>query len=200
MTQMPIKIEKRDDGRVRLSGYVCAVGRDSRLLPPTKTEGREKKFYEVVEPGAFTTALNKNQNVILKLNHKDIITSQSENSTFLLNEDNIGLYVDLETDNPQIYENVDKLQGWSFGFNNAKDRWTVADDGNDRRILQGFDLVEISALTTTPAYIGTSIEVRDYDLEVEEVKTEEDASSTSDGADRYNYYRARAQYLKLCRR
>ena len=194
---MPMKIEKRDDGRVRLCGYVCAVGRDSRLLPPTKTDNREKKFYEVVEPGAFTTALNKNKNVILKLNHKDIITTQSENSTFLLSEDNIGLYVDVETDNPQIYDNADKLQGWSFGFNHAKDKWTVADDGNDRRILQGFDLVEISALTTTPAYIGTSIEVRDYDFE--EVKNDEDASSTDNCTDRYNYFEKKAQYLKLCR-
>lgn len=195
-----MKIEKRDDGRVRLSGYVCAVGRDSRLLPPTKTEGREKKFYEVVEPGAFTTALNKNKDIVLKLNHQFVITSQSANDTFMLREDNIGLYADIETDNPEIIENCDKLRGWSFGFNNAKDRWTVADDGNDRRILQGFDLVEISALTTTPAYIGTSIEVRDYDLaEVEEVKNDEDASSTDNCTDRYNYFEKKAQYLKLCR-
>ena len=199
---MPLKVELRDNGKVHLSGYVCAVGRDSRLLPPTKSDDN-KEFYEMVEAGAFETALNNNKDVILKLNHKSIITSQSANDTFKLLEDNIGLYVDVETDNAEIIDNKDQLQGWSFGFSNPKDKWVVADDGHDKRILQGFDLVEISVLTTTPAYIGTSIEVRNFeDLgeKKEEVKTEEDTSSTSQSTDRYNYYAKKAQYLNLCRR
>lgn len=199
---MPIAVELRDNGKVHLSGYVCAVGRDSRLLPPTKSD-KHKEFFEMVEAGAFTTALQKNNDIVLKLNHKSIITSQSVNDTFKLLEDNIGLYVDVETDNKEIIDNKDQLQGWSFGFCNPKDKWVVADDGHDKRILQGFDLVEISVLTTTPAYIGTSIEVRNYDdLEdkTEEVKTEEDTSSTAQSTDRYNYYDKKAQYFNLCRR
>lgn len=194
---MALKVEKRN-GSVHISGYVCAVGRDSRLLPPTKTDGRTKDFYEQIAPGTFTRALEKNHNVILKLNHSDIITSQSDNSTFTLREDNIGLYAELETDNQQIWDNVDRLTGWSFGFTHPVDSWTVADDGNDRRILQDLDLQEISVLTVTPAYVGTSIEVRSY--ADEEVKNDEDTSSADNSTDRYNYFMAYAQYLALRRK
>ena len=151
-----MKIEIRSD-HVHISGYVNAVGRDSRLIPD-----RRGGFIEQVEPGTFRRALEKGNPVELRLNHERVLGSTAD-GTISLKEDNIGLYAEADVSDPEVMESARKgeLRGWSFGFRGAKDSWQ--DTEPPRRTLTAFDLTEVSLIDRrkTPAYIGTSVEVRD---------------------------------------
>ena len=59
-----MKIEKRGT-QVRLSGYVCAAGRESRVLH----HPAHGAFVETVEPGTFARALETAKDVELTLDH-----------------------------------------------------------------------------------------------------------------------------------
>lgn len=151
-----MKIEIRSD-HVHISGYVNAVGRDSRLIPD-----RRGGFIEQVEPGTFRRALESGHPVELRLNHERVLGSTAD-GTISLKEDNIGLYAEADVSDPEVMESARKgeLRGWSFGFRGAKDRWQATEP--PRRTLTAFDLTEVSLIDRrkTPAYIGTSVEVRD---------------------------------------
>lgn len=151
-----MRIEIRSD-HVHISGYVNAVGRDSRLIPD-----KRGGFIEQVEPGTFRRALESGHPVELRLNHERVLGSTAD-GTISLKEDAIGLHAEADISDPEVMESARKgeLRGWSFGFREAKDLWQATDP--PRRTLTGFDLTEVSLIDRrkTPAYIGTSVEVRD---------------------------------------
>ena len=133
-----MKIEIRSNS-VHISGYVNAVERDSRVLPPAMASEATRDFVEQVVSGAFSRAISRRNDIKLKFNHADADITDSE-----------------------VIEAAKKgeLRGWSFGFCNPKSDWEQYRDGVDRRRLKDFDLLEVSILTDTPAYIGTSVEMR----------------------------------------
>lgn len=157
-----MKIEIRNSGEVHISGYVNAVERDSRLLPPQMAKKATGPFVEKVSAGAFRRAITRNPNVRMMFNHERDI-----DGTLKLSEDNIGLFADMVTTDAVVCSAAAKgeLRGWSFGFGEAKDLWEQYKEGVQRRTLQDFDLDEVSILTKTPAYFGTSVEVRSLDGE-----------------------------------
>lgn len=187
-----IKIEQRDNGTVHLSGYVCAVGRDSQLLPPSKTTDGTEPFVEMVTPGAFADALCRanaeGRQIQIKSNHDKVLNVDN----LQLCEDSIGLHIEVDVHSEDIQP--DKLRGWSFGFSRPVDKWEDTADGHKRRVLLSFDLVEISALTITPAYAGTSIEVRSY-----EDLNEDNNTPKKDRVLGINYYRHLVDYLQVSR-
>ena len=157
-----MKIEIRSNDCAVISGYVNAVERRSKVLmrpgaPP---------FRETVKPGTFRKALDRGNPVELKLNHQRTLCDTG--SGLELREDNVGLYASaVVTDR----ETVDaarsgKLTGWSFGFMCLHDNWSSGDGGVELRELDDIRLDEVSILTNikSPAYIATSIEVRDDEL------------------------------------
>jgi hypothetical protein len=79
-----------------------------------------------------------------------------------LYEDSIGLRaIATVTDDEVIKKAKDgKLTGWSFGFIDQKPNWQDGQDGIQRRFLEDIELLEVSILDKTPAYIATSIEAR----------------------------------------
>lgn len=187
-----MKIEIRSNGEVHISGYVNAVERDSRVLPPQMAAGAAGPFVEKVSAGAFRRAISRNPNVRAMLNHKRNLQCDLK-----LREDNIGLHADMVTSDPEIAQAAEKgeLRGWSFGFNRAVARWENYKDGIQRRTLEDFYLDEVSILTKTPAYFGTSVEVRSLegdedhiseyramDDEVEELVQPETRVAPVDGA------------------
>lgn len=148
-----MEIEKRSDS-VHLSGYVNAVGRESRVLCD-----KDGEFIEVIEPRTFARALEMNgNNVGLMFNHSRDLSYRS----LELVEDEIGLKVDMVTDDPEVMQKADKgeLRGWSFGFNNCTCEWSTRDDGMRIRHVRGLNLIEISLLDITPAYTATTVEKR----------------------------------------
>lgn len=151
-----MKVEIRSDS-VKLDGYVNVVSRDSRMLPSAKGV-----FIEQIEPQVFQRALDKTSNVDLLYNHKnDRKLGSTSEGNLTLHEDAIGLRAVCTVTDSEVIEKAKagELRGWSFGFINRGDRW----DENtvpQRRYIQDMDLLEVSILSVTPAYIATSIEAR----------------------------------------
>lgn len=174
-----MRIEIRSDS-VLLDGYVNAVGRFSRILPSPK--GR---FIEQIVPKTFERALSKGGNVDLLFNHmKDRKLGSIADGNLELREDNIGLRATATVTDKQVIEKAKsgELQGWSFGFHSIKDTWLDGEDGVQRRMVEDIDLVEISVLDKTPAYIATSIEARGEDLVLTETRSEDFVADIEDNS------------------
>lgn len=170
-----MKVEIRNDS-VKLEGYVNVVQRDSRPIPSVRGN-----FIEQIEPRAFQRALDKTNSVDLLFNHReDRNLGSTSNGNLTLYEDSIGLRAICEVTDSEVRSLAEsnQLKGWSFGFIAKEDRWS--EDGDvQRRFVSDMDLLEVSILSVTPAYIATSIESRDgqetvkenrsFDVEVVEV-------------------------------
>ena len=156
-----MKIEIRSSKEAIISGYVNAVERESRILP--KSGGIIKQFVEKVRAGTFHNALKTEKPIELRFNHGKTLCDTKTGLT--LYEDSIGLYAEATVTDTEVVQCAKngELRGWSFGFVCKKDSWDK--DGElDRRTLEDIELKEVSILTKTPAYIGTSIEVRSDEI------------------------------------
>jgi uncharacterized protein len=182
-----MKIELRSDS-VFISGYVNAVGRDSR--PIVSPNG---KFVEMIEPGTFNEALTRAQNVDLLLNHNKMRKLGSiSDGNLTLTEDSIGLRAECEIKDAEVIEKArnKQLRGWSFGMyvNNAEMENRA--ENVPRRHIRALDLFEVSIIDNQmlPCYAGTSVECRadgdvmsemratdDTEHEITEVKAAEPA-------------------------
>ena len=157
-----MNVEIRGESVV-ISGYVNTVERYSK---PITSQLREKKqtFIERIKAGVFKTALKRNDNVKVLLNHNmEREIANTNDGSAILEEDNIGLRAEVSTNDKEIVEKArqNKLVGWSFGFYPNADE--IGAEGNTvTRTLTDLDLVEVSILDDTkkPAYYGTSIEAR----------------------------------------
>lgn len=152
-----MKIEIRADNTALITGYVNVVARESRVLRDVNGN-----FVELVEAGVFNRALEKATSVGLMFNHNRLLGSTADNSVELY-EDNIGLYARAVVSDEEIIKKAknNELVGWSFSFYLNEDEWSQRSDGMRLRTLKDIDLVEVSMLDITPAYIATSIEMRD---------------------------------------
>lgn len=198
-----IKIEIRNN-QVVLDGYVNAIGRDSRVLPSPKG-----KFVEQIMPKTFQRALEKALDVKLLFNHnQERQLGSIVEGNLQLYEDNIGLRAIATVTDDEIIEKAKKneLRGWSFGFFANKDRWEDYEENLQRRYLEDIDLIEVSILDKTPAYIATSIESRDGKDTLTETRGEEfravieDSSTVEDTKKEvidYSIYEKEIQILKM---
>lgn len=199
-----MRIEIRGD-HVILDGYVNAVGRESRILP--SPNGR---FREQIVPKTFAKALMKAENVDLLFNHdKNRKLGSLTESNLELREDNIGLRaIATVTDEEVINKAKNKqLRGWSFGFISNTDRWEDGTDGVQRRFIEDLDLLEVSILDKTPAYIATSIEARGEESYITEQRNEEFSAEVEDNSNNeekredsqidYTNYEKEIEFLKL---
>lgn len=166
-----MKVEIRAD-KVIVEGYVNAVGRDSRVIPSPTGD-----FVEQVTPKTFERALRSGNDIELRLNHDRVLGSRNSGN-LELREDSIGLYARAEVTDLETMEKAQKgeLRGWSFGFFKKKDRLELLENGLHRRFLEEIELREVSILDSsrTPAYVGTSIEVRGQEESVLEQRGRED--------------------------
>jgi HK97 family phage prohead protease len=165
-------IEIRGDSVV-ISGYVNAVERYSKPLR-AKLRGEMQRFIEKIKAGAFETALKRNNNVKVLLNHnKYRELANTLDGTAKLEEDNIGLRAEVIISDAEVVEKAKnhKLVGWSFGFRSNSD--DVAHEATIvTRTVNDLDLLEVSVLddTRSPAYYGQSIETRSEDGEEMEIR------------------------------
>lgn len=173
-----MEIEIRADS-VRISGYVNAVGRDSRPIVSATGE----KFVEMVEPGSFARSLEKRSNVELRINHNRIIANTQDGS-LKLHEDTIGLRADAVITDPAAIAKAraGKFRGWSFGMYTTDASSTMEQRANDipRRHLHTFDMYEVTLVDdeAIPCYAGTSVEYRSDSEVVSEVRSSENEQVT----------------------
>ncbi len=208
-----MKIEIRSAGgsrpqdEIRVSGYVNAVERDSRILPAEISRAASSPFVEKVAAGAFQRAIERNPNVRMLFNHEREIGSVG-GGQLKLTEDNIGLHAEAVITDSEVVAAAKRggLRGWSFGFSGAKDRWEQYREGIQRRTLEDFTLAEVSILTKTPAYFGTSVELRGEDCDVFETRSSDDAQETvntelspdhSDTVPNQGYFSKQIEILKM---
>ena len=154
-----MEIRIKEDS-VEIEGYVNAVERLSKPLP-----SRTGEFVERICKGAFTRALQRNDNVRLLYNHnwsRDLGGTKDGNVE--LSEDNIGLRIRATVKDAETVQEARRgnLVGFSFGFED-RDVDEHSENGMRTRDVKDMDLYEISILDRkkTPAYDGTLINVRD---------------------------------------
>jgi len=198
-----MRIEIRGN-QVLLDGYVNAVGRDSRVLPSPRG-----KFIEQIKPKTFERALQKTNDVELRFNHdtKRKLGSMKEGNLQLY-EDNIGLRAIATVTDEEVINKAKngELRGWSFGFIDNKPNWQEAENGIHRRYLEDIDLLEVSILDKTPAYVATSIEARGEESVISEqrsddFKAEIEDRSLSDKSEKrnndYSLHEKEIEFLKM---
>ena len=163
---------------LHISGYVNAVERESRRLPARMCSKAKSDFVEKISAGAFGRAVSRAKEVRLMFNHKRDIGGTAD-GTLKLSEDNIGLKAQAVITDPEAVEAAKRgeLRGWSFGFTDAKDRWEDVSEGLQRRTIDDLDLQEVSILSVTPAYVGTSVELRGESLAETEFRSAEDSAN-----------------------
>ncbi|MBH0340121.1 peptidase U35 [Bacillus thuringiensis] len=170
-----MKIEIRGN-QVTLDGYVNVVDRESRMLPSPRGY-----FKERIVPKAFEKALKKAKNVNLLFNHdKNRKLGSTQNGNLELYEDNIGLRAIATVTDEQVIQKAKnkELRGWSFGFVSEKDSWEEGEAGVQKRSIEELELLEVSILDMTPAYVATSIETRGEQTAMIEMRREETAVQT----------------------
>lgn len=184
---------------VLIDGYVNAVGRDSR---PILNKGGER-FIEQIVPGAFTRALDRNNDVQLLLNHDPNRVLGSTKDVLQLYEDSIGLRAVCEVTDPEVVQKAKekKLRGWSFGFKERASTEEETPKGMKRRFVEELDLKEISIIDErkVPCYAGTSIQTRADGEEVTETRAEETKAiyaDVSEPALDYSGYKNRINSFK----
>lgn len=173
-----MQIEVRENSVV-ISGYVNAVERWSKPIK-ANLRGKMQTFIEKIKAGTFSTALKRNDNVKVLLNHNhERELADTLNGTAKLEEDNIGLRAEVTITDAEVVEKAKnkKLVGWSFGFHANSDEVNQQDTVATRTVTD-MDLMEVSILddTKSPAYYGTSIETRsegEKDVEIRITTIEE---------------------------
>lgn len=156
---MKMKIEIRNDTAV-VSGYVNAVGRDSR--PITDVRG---KFVEQIEPGAFRASLERSENVDLLLNHdKSKVYASTKDGSLKLTEDSIGLRAEAVLSDAEMIRKArsGEFRGWSFGMYVGDSAMEERAEGIPRRHVKSLNMFEVSLIDKSriPCYVGTSVECR----------------------------------------
>ena len=168
-----MEIEVRENSVV-VSGYVNAVERWSKPIR-ANLRGTMQRFIEKIKAGTFSTALKRNDNVKVLLNHNsERELANTLNGTAKLEEDNIGLRAEVTITDAEVVEKAknNKLVGWSFGFYSNSDEVNQQDTIATRTVTD-MDLIEVSILddTRSPAYYGTSIETRSEGEKAIEVRS-----------------------------
>lgn len=168
-----MKVEIREDS-VLITGYVNAIERYSKPIRES-VKGQIRTFIERIKAGVFKTALKRNDDVKVLLNHNhERVLATTKDGSAKLEEDNIGLRAEVTITDKEVVEKArnNQLAGWSFGFYANADE-VGAEGETETRTVTDLDLIEVSILddTKSPAYYGTSIEARSEDEKVLEYRT-----------------------------
>lgn len=121
-------------------------------------------FREMIKPGAFQGALLNDVRALV--NHDpSLILGRTSSGTLFLNEDDIGLRVEIALPDTSYARDVvasvqrGDMDQMSFAFSVKRDDWMLSGDQIRRTILEIERLYDVS-LVTYPAYPQTSAVVR----------------------------------------
>jgi HK97 family phage prohead protease len=151
-----LDVREEDDETISVSGYAAVFGEETNI---------GGMFTEVIERGAFASALERQDDVVFLINHDGLPLARTRSGTLRLTEDERGLFVEteLDRDDPDVRSIVPKmkrgdLDKMSFAFVPTRQEW---DDSGDlpKRTIQDLQLYDV-AIVTTPAYEGTDIGLR----------------------------------------
>jgi HK97 family phage major capsid protein/HK97 family phage prohead protease len=136
--------------------------------PSEPIEDRGRTWVETIAPGAFDDVLASSPDVYLSVNHDPSSALARTPDTLRLHNEDRGLRFEADLGDSPTAQDIrsavsrNVLRGASFRFSCAPggDAWSRGNDGTERRTLNKVArLVDIS-VATTPAYAGTTIELR----------------------------------------
>lgn len=182
---MSIEIERRFyttevrleevEGVRRIVGYAALFNQMSEDLGG---------WWEMIEPGAFTSSLERGDDVRALFNHDaNMILGRTRNGTLVLNQDDHGLrYAITPPDTSYARDLMVSLERGdvdqsSFGFRVSDDRWETVNERNIRTVIDFKRLFDISPVTF-PAFPQTSAEARAM---AEKLATDRGASAVAAG-------------------
>ncbi len=148
--------EDEESGTIRVSGYAAVFGEETNIAG---------MFTETIERGAFTSAIERQDDVVFLINHDGLPLARTRSGTLRLSQDERGLYMESELDrnDPDVRAIVPKmkrgdLDKMSFAFMPERQEW---DDSGDmpKRSIKDLRLYDVS-IVTNPAYEGTEIGLR----------------------------------------
>ena len=152
----PLEVREDEDQAIRVSGYAAVFGEETNIAG---------MFTEVIEQGAFTNALERQDDVVFLINHDGLPLARTRSGTLRLTQDERGLFMETELDgsDPDVRSIVPKmkrgdLDKMSFAFVPDRQEWDESGD-KPKRIIRDVRLHDV-AIVTTPAYDGTEIGLR----------------------------------------
>jgi HK97 family phage prohead protease len=156
---------KGDYAKPGLTGYAAVFNQDYVIY-----ESKSFRMVERIKAGAFTRAIDEEQDVRALFNHNpDNLLGRTANHTLQLNQDNKGLSFDTDLDarthiaqDVRCFVDRGDVTGCSFAFLVRKQTWTeTEEDGfcTYQREIEDLDLFDIGPVTY-PAYEGTSVGAR----------------------------------------
>jgi HK97 family phage prohead protease len=151
---MPAEI-RAEDGGIKVEGYASVFGERADI---------GGMFYEVIERGAFSDAIGRDD-VVFLVNHDGLPLARTRSGTLKLYEDEKGLRIEtmLDPEDPDVKSITGKmkrgdLDKMSFAFYPDVEEWAEGDDMPTRTIKRA-SLFDVS-IVTNPAYNGTEIGLR----------------------------------------
>lgn len=153
-TERRAAIELRATGGRKLAGYAAVFGVSAQI----------GGFTETIRPGAFRASLLRPGRDTLALLDHDMakVIGREANGSLRLAEDSRGLHFEIELPNTTTGNDALAMVesrlcgGCSFGFRTIEDAWPAA----DRRELRAVDLIEVSLVSSYPAYSQTEVSAR----------------------------------------
>jgi HK97 family phage prohead protease len=150
----PVEIRAEGD-TIKVSGYAAVFGEEANI---------GGIFREVIQRGAFTNAIGRDD-VVFLINHHGLPLARTRSGTLTIKEDERGLYMETELDasDPDVKAIVPKmkrgdLDKMSFAFYPTVQEWDESGDIPLRTITEA-ELSDVS-IVTKPAYDGTEIGLR----------------------------------------
>jgi len=178
-----------DDGKRYIQGYAAVFNSRSKLLSDFG-----QLFYEELEPGAFTNALNDDGlNVVFVANHnREQLLARSASGTLELKEDDRGLYFRADVPDTQLGNDVYTLvergdlfeNSFAFNLDSEGYRWTETDEEIPLRIISNVRKLMDVSVVTDGAYGETVVEARGLKEFVDSKnEVEEEVEETTDDTD-----------------
>lgn len=164
-----IKVESR-----KIEGFI-----------PYNSESSDIGFYEVLDPHCFDKTLRESKDIRALFNHSDenILARTKNNSLHFENREN-GLYFNFEAPNTTLGNDVlemakeDLLSGTSFGMIVINDEWNIKEGRQCRKVKEA-RLIEVSVLTSLPAYPDSAVYCRSLSEALENKQSLDDNDISS---------------------
>jgi Escherichia/Staphylococcus phage prohead protease len=161
-------VEWRDTGDPERKGETTLRGHAAVFNSLSEDLGG---FRELIEPGFFRAALQRQPDVRLLINHEDLPLARTKSGTLELREDPRGLHVfaRLDKNDPDVVRLRGKMQrgdvdqmSFAFTLREDGDTWDTTEDGSIVRTLRedgANELFDVSVVTY-PAYRATDVSMR----------------------------------------
>lgn len=153
--RLPVEVRADDDG-LRVQGYAAVFNEETDI---------GGYFREVIQPGAFSDAIGRDEVVFLFNHNSDTVMARTSAGNLKLSEDERGLKIDarLTNDDPDAQKLAAKMRAgnvskMSFAFMPEVQEWDDSEEVPLRTIKKA-SLYDVSAVTE-PAYDGTEIGLR----------------------------------------